>query len=153
MKCIVTLVAIGLLSGTVGAQQKPSLQVLVEELDPDARICGLSKSSIEPIAMLTLRNNGIHVVPMSNPFLYVHATVLVMRRGSEVIGCAVSSRVDVRALLPQKRLSGVKSRGSMAATVLCETSSLMSGPSSGMESQYFNSLEQDIKLCLGKLDY
>ena len=156
MKRITFLLGLGLLCGVAGAQEKPSLQVLVEKLDEDARFCGISKSAIEPIATLTLRNNGIRVVPKSNPYLYIHTTAVVLRRGGEVLGCALSSRVDIRGLVETNTSGGFKSRRLLppfTQTVLCEADSLISGPPSSIASQHSTALERDIKICLGNLDY
>jgi hypothetical protein len=150
--CGVMLTATLLWSVSSGAQQRPTLKVVIEELDQDAATCGINSSSIESITALTLRNNGIQVVASSSPYLYVQLTIIPMRNNNILIGCANNVTVAVRATGPAP-LGRFKPRKGYVATSLCESGAIISGSVSSFSKQTNDTLEQHIKICLGELDY
>lgn len=134
------------------AQERPTLQVLIEDLDQEAAACGIDQRSLESIAALTLRNNGIQVVASTIPYLYVQLTVIAIRNtANNVIGCANNVMITVRALGPAP-LGRFKPR-KWVGTNLCMSSAVISGPVSDFSKRTNDMLEQHIKICLGELDY
>jgi len=154
MKRISMLAALGLLCGPAGAQQQPSLQVLVGELDKDSQTCGISASAIEAVAALTLRNNGIRVVPKSNPYLYIQLSTHPIRIEDAMPGCAVHTLVQVRGINKTAKpdFNGFKAKYG-AGTVLCQNGSLAVWRRSNIETPFATELGWRIKYCLGQLDY
>src|SRR5712691_10794799 len=104
MKKLFARVLAGILiwSVSAGAQQKPSVQIVVEQLGQDATVCGIDRSSIESITALTLRNNGIQGgASRSNPYLYIQATVGATRNlNNNVTGCVAHAVAEMRFLGP-----------------------------------------------------
>ena len=152
-KILIAVLAL-LWSVSSGAQQRPSLAIVIETLDQDAVSCGVYKSSLESIAALTLRNNGIQVAEsLSNPYLYIQPIVLMAESGGIMTGCAVGLNVEVNisVLAPKARF---KPKGDKwVSTAVCEKSGLFLGPTSSIVKQVNDQLEKLIKLCLGELDY
>jgi hypothetical protein len=143
------------LSGSVACSQtKPTLQVLVEDLPPDAQICGVNESSVKSISALTLRNNGIQAAASStNPYLYVNITATRVVQGDRVLGCAVYYDVSVRGSVPNT-LRDFKAREStFSAILICRSSRLVVESVSTVASSVTRRIEEEIKLCLGKLEY
>ena len=156
MKLLVGVLAVLLLwSVPAGAQQKPGLHVIVEELSQDASTCGIGQSSIESIAALTLRNNGIHVVANSNPYFYVQATVMAVQSASgRILRCDTNIYVTVQGISSaQGAMGGFKSRQGYGKIVFCSSSGLSSDSVSEAGHYVLISLENHIKLCLGELEY
>jgi len=155
MRIVLLLVATLLVASTdaLAQQQRPQLRVLVEDLDEVAAKCGVSKSQLESIATLTLRNNGIQVVnETTNPFLAVVTTFIP----TAARGCAFYTRVSVQGLSQSdiaKGPIGVFKARSRSHTVLCEQSALRIGPKVGIMGDMTEELENNIKQCLGQLDY
>src|SRR6058998_2706780 len=111
MKFAILLVFALLWNVSAEAQQKLRLGILVEETDQDAARCGITKSNIESIAALTLRNNGVVVATdLTNPYLYLLVTVLP----TAARGCAFHFSASVRGHstldFAQQPLGGVKGR-------------------------------------------
>lgn len=144
-----------LLSAHTMAQQRPKLGIVIEELDSDAAACGISKSSLESIAALTLRNNGIQTVnEITNPYLYVRAVFLTIQAGGD--SCVFSMRVEVRGIrqldMPNTPLGAFTAREG-SHTLLCVAGGLNISPTPLAVSEMTRELEEGIKLCLGRLDY
>ena len=135
-----------------GAQQRPAVKIVIEDLDQDAATCGILKSSLESIAALTLRNNGIQVVEtLTNPYFYVRATMQPISQGNQFVGCAAYLGVSLVASVPAPT-GRFKPRRWVGAQ-LCENSQILSGAPPRFSRSMENSLEQIIKFCLGSLDY
>ena len=155
---VALLLAFTLLWGeTVDAQEKPRLHVAVEQLGRSALACGIDQSSIESIAALTLRNNGIHPsVQSTNPFLNVQVAVQPARTGNNLLGCFLNIDVSVRGLREgsdiHMSMGQFKARV-VAAHLLCEAGHSVVGAVSETPSLLTRALEQSIKLCLGELEY
>jgi hypothetical protein len=131
-------------------QTRPQLSIIVETLDQDATNCGITKDSIESIARLTLRNNGVATASaQTNPWLYIAPTVLA--------NCAFHMQVSVQGMAPLDLAAGTTSLGGfkskMRLTTLCSQNSVSSATRSGAPAQFLNMLETNLKLCLGSLEY
>jgi hypothetical protein len=125
------------------------MRVVVEVLDADALACGIQTASVESLTALTLRNNGVRpVMPpgRASPFIYVRPVVI---RGGSV--CIVSLTISVRDDGGSHSVGGVKRSDGFHVLVLCEASALFTGTTATLA--FTNRLEEQIKLCLGKLDY
>lgn len=158
----VALVATFLLSsGPIGAQTKPSINVGVEKLDPDAARCGIVASSLQSIAALTLRNNGIAVSPemRSMASLFITPTVVQLTNTS----CAVYLRLEIVAAMTSREVEGVlkspppnpfkpRDPGTIGLP-LCAEGNLLLGPAHDTAQRVNATLENQIKLCLGRLVY
>lgn len=80
--------------------QEPHLGVLVGNLDQDAETCGFQSSSIESVATLTLRDNGIKPTRYrTDPFLYLKVTAI-----NTPSGCVFSADVSVVSTSRPNRL-------------------------------------------------
>jgi len=137
--------------GAVNAQERPTLQVLVEEPDEDARACGINKSTLESLAFLTLRNNGVQPIDQYGE-VYLYIAVTVIRLGTEL--CIASDKAEVFTFVPLSESSagGFKGRR-RAEKQLCNSSGVISGRRGTFTTELSNSVEQRIKVCLGKLEY
>jgi hypothetical protein len=134
------------------AAKKP-LYVLIEDLDPDAQRCGIQKSSLESIAALTLRTYGLKAAgAATNPYLYVNTIVFPLQQGSGVLSCAAALRVSVEAVAGQMSMNGFKAR-STVSTPLCGKTGLYVGSVYNFSGQLSNGLEQQLKICLGDVEY
>jgi len=115
MKSVLVVIVAGtlLLSGFAKAQERPTLGLVVEQVGKDADDCNVNRSSVESIAALTLRNNGIQVAGQKHPYLWVQASVVRVDVGTRLVGCAYMVRTEVRsAIFPaaDSRIGGFKSR-------------------------------------------
>lgn len=140
-----------LVCGFVGAEsnEKPNLQIYVPELDSDTTTCGIQKSSLESIAALTLRNNGIHASQKTNPYLFIHPRAYQIKG---VEACIAYLSVTVEMPADKQSVNGFKARGE-TSTQLCGREAMYHGPISGMASQTIGYVEDMVKLCLGDLEY
>ena len=139
------------------AQEKPGLEVIIENLNDHATPCGISKLSMESVAALTLRNNGIRLMhQFTNPHLYLLATpVAMVTKGDKPVGCAVFLRVTVRGYVADSSLpslGGFKAR-SLPVVELCSSGLLLTGPESTFGTRFTDALERQIRACLGQLEY
>jgi hypothetical protein len=142
-------------SGFASAQQKPAVQVLIEDLNQYAAGCGINKYSLESIAALTLRNNGMQVVENSTVYLFIRAGVVPALTGGNInVGCFVSHSVRMIIMSPLTQpVGGIKPRNALSIVSLCEESGNLIGTQSNLLTLVIAALENDIKLCLGQLDY
>ena len=132
------------------AQQRPSLAVLVEDIDSDGIRCGLSKSALESIATLTLRNNGIQVgSDFRGPYLAVETTALP--NGNT--GCVVNITMKIKTIRLPDAISIIKPRRDYLEVIFCYQGNLLMGANAGMAKRVNDALENQIKICLGTLDY
>lgn len=137
--------------GVAKGNDAPSMNILVEDLEEEAaRACGIDESSIESIATLTLRNNGIQVSAEDHPvYLYVHVTMIVNNAG-----CIANLRVSVVSdLFPKASLDGFKPRSRAATAELCVKGVLLTESRGGMRDKILSKVEENTKLCLGELEY
>jgi len=143
------------------AQQKPRIEVVVEELEqgpsPQAATrCGITKSSLESIAVLTLRNNGILASTdrrdVNFPYLYV--SVMTLQPTTD--NCVFSTEITVQGFsaldVARQGIRGIKPR-QVSFTVLCNEQRMDMAPTSLAGKHLLGLVETMIKLCLGKLEY
>ena len=147
------LVGFLLWSVSPGAQQRPTLQIVVDNLSQDAAPCGIDKSSLESIASLTLRNNGVQgTASETNPILYIQPSIQTEMYGGRAIGCSAALLVQILFIGPAPT-SKFKAKRSVVFYELCKSGEYAAGPIASFSKQISDALEQEIKLCLGKLDY
>jgi hypothetical protein len=141
-------------SGVTTAQQKPGISLVIEQTNEPAVSCGITKSGIDSIAALTLRNNGIRVASSSTgtPFMWIQVVGL----HPSSTRCSYFTNLSVRTYISLSPKGGgdFKPRnGPVVPAVLCEQT-VLGTIDQGNAAMYFsNSLENLIKLCLGELDY
>ena len=74
----------------------PGVDVLIEDLDPDATAAGLSRDAIQADVELILRSSGIQVVPLGRvpvgPYLYLN--VITVKNGLGVYAYSVSLELN-----------------------------------------------------------
>lgn len=143
------------------AQQKPRIQILVEELEQgpvtqaSAR-CGITRSSLESIAALTLRNNGVLVTTdktdKRNAYLYVSVLTLKPTTRSCVFATEVAVQGFSASDVAQQPIGGFKARR-LSRTVLCDEHRIDMAPESEAGASLLRNVETMIKLCLGALEY
>jgi hypothetical protein len=147
------LLALGTSALAQQERARPRLTIAIDGLDEDATKCGVSKSQLESIAALTLRNNGIQAVDkLTNPFLYVSTVFLSTAAG----GCAFHTRVSIRGLSPSdfaKAPLGAFTPRAASNTELCHDGSLNTSGKATISANMTQTLENLIKQCLGQLDY
>lgn len=145
------MTAFALLSSTgAAAQQKPRLQILVEDLFDDAAFCGIDRALIESTSALTLRDSGVIVAAQSNPYLYVRVNGTRLSAG----GCAFNLHVSVRATSPPPSSGGAFTvRRGASKRILCENGVFGVSPRAEIPAHLDQGLEHAIKLCLGELAY
>lgn len=159
---IALLVALALLWNVAAeAQQKPRIHIVVEELEQgsapqSAAHCGITKSSLESIAALTLRNNGILATTdkadVERPYLYVVVMALQPTTGICVFATEVSVQGFSASNVARQAIGGFKARR-LSHTVLCEEHRIDSAPVAVAGATLLKHLESMIKLCLGALEY
>ena len=137
-------------TGSSAAQERPKLGILIESLSEGAATCGINKSSLELIAALTLRNNGVQVEPKpGNPYLYVQVSTLATPSGV----CFTNTTVFIN-FLESAPTGRFKPKGGGRVTAnLCMQGAQDFSPASSHSKIINDTLEQGIKLCLGALDY
>ena len=135
------------------AQSKPQLNVVIEELDSEARECGISADSLRSIANLTLRNNGIQATDLTSVnLLYVNFNVMYL---ASIKYCAFAAKVRVEGYATEdftmRKLNGFASR--KRTTNLCDKSGVAIYRQDNASTASLTMVESYIKLCLGELTY
>jgi hypothetical protein len=142
-----------LLASAAFAQAKPSVGLVIERVGRYAETCGIQESSIESIAALTLRNNGIQVRKGSDPFLYIAVNAQSVEVGNRTLGCALNVSVRVESFLLQNTpVSGFKAR-LLPSVMMCHSAILITASLLNAAGMASDAIEQQIKLCLGQLEY
>ena len=159
---IALLLALALLwNVATQAQQKPRIQIVVEEpgqgpAPQSAARCGITRSSLESIAALTLRNNGILATTdkaeVDKPYLYVVVMNLQPTTGICVFATEVSVQGFSASNVARQAIGGFKARR-LSHTVLCQEHRIDSAPVAAAGTIVQKHLEGMIKLCLGALEY
>jgi hypothetical protein len=136
------------------AQGKPMLRVVVEGVGQEAEACGIQAAAIESTAVRALNKHGIQVSSNSeDPYLYLNVTAYRVMQASRVVGCTTRLGVSVRGHAGAEPLiRGFKSRTG-AYVVLCDGGRLLSGSRRDVAAAITKAFEEDIKTCLGELDY
>lgn len=150
-----TLIAAALIAsaGCASAQGKPALQIVVEGLGQEAAACGIQKKAVESSVTRALGANGIEVSSSAAAALHVNINAYRVMQASRVVGCTTRLGVSVRGLVdPQSRIGGFGSKAS-AYLLLCEAGRLLSGAQRDVASAVTKALEEDVKACLGQLNY
>lgn len=137
---------------TIHAQGRPELQVVVEDMGAASERCGLAKTSLESIAALTLRNNGVRVGTNTNPFVYVMVNPMVVGMGNRELGCAIHVDVSVRAFIFDESVrNGIGSKNKYIT--YCSSGQIMTSTMVGTAGLVENAIERLTKICLGQLTY
>jgi len=143
------------------AQTKPRVQIVIEPLEQgsapqSAARCGITKSSLESTAALTLGNNGILTsteVPKANsPFLYVSVMTLQPTERTCLFATEVALQGFTASNVARQAIGGFKPKR-RSHTVLCQEHRVdfatvaLSGP------MVLKNLDGMIKLCLGNVEF
>ncbi len=151
MAALMMVLAVGGLAMTAGraeAQKKPSLSIVMEELDDDARKCGVTADGLRAPAVLILRQNRIDVASaLTDPFLYINLNIL-----SSGASCIYNLRVTIETDQPSKDRNGFRANKYEAA-VLCNSSAAGIVPASGAPKTITEEIELNLKRCLAKVSY
>jgi hypothetical protein len=127
----------------------------IEDLNENAKSCGLISSTIKSIGALTLRNNGITAVEHSPDLLmmYVAVNVAVTPDRSYCIANIHASMVDFENNPSLVKRGSFSSQGEAALIQLCESSTLTTSIPGQFSKNVSDTVEQQIKLCLDQLKY
>ncbi len=148
------LVTSGSLIAETIPERGPSLIVSVAVEGRGAAECGVQTESLKSIAGFVLNSTkisrvGVGVDPSAN-ILDIRGLVI-----SQAKSCFASLSVDIIGFSPDdlKKLPLNRFTSKFRKTVLCSTGSLVVGPTADFPGRLSNSLEQDLKECLGGLKY
>ena len=143
------------------AQTKPRVQIVIEELEQgstpqSAARCGITKSSLESTAALTLRNNGILTSTedpkVNSAILYV--SVMTMQPTERT--CLFATEVAVQGFsasdIARQAIGGFKPRR-RSHTVLCQEHRIDLATVALSGAMVLKHIDGMIKLCLGNLEY
>ena len=73
---IIILLGAVFLSTQARAQTRPSLEVVIEDTDDNARKCGISDKSMLDAVSTALRENRVSIVADSNPFYVLNLNII-----------------------------------------------------------------------------
>jgi hypothetical protein len=147
-------VAALLISQSTLAQEKPALRVVVEGVGPEAVNCGIKASAIEAVAARALKSHGIQVSKDArHPYLYLNVNAYRVMQDQIPVGCTTRLGVSVRSVPePEPVTRGFKSKAG-TYVVLCDAGRLLSGSVREVAGAVTKAFEEDIKSCLGALQY
>lgn len=156
------LLALALLwSLPVDAQTKPRVQIVIEPLEQGsapqgAARCGLTKSSLESTAALTLGNSGIlastEEPKVNNAFLYVSVMTLQPTERTCLFATEVALQGYSASDLARTAIGGFRPKR-RSHTVLCQEHRVDFATVASSGAMVLKNLDGMIKLCLGNLDY
>jgi len=150
---IAALMVVGGLAMSAGraeAQKKPSLNILMEDLDgyDDAQKCGITNDSLRAPAVLILRQNGIDVASTStNPYLYLNLTML-----STGASCIYSLNVTIHTSQKGEVRNGFRAN-SYEFISLCDQGSTGIVPARDALKRITETVELKLKNCLADVSY
>ena len=162
-RVVAAALAMLILNDFVAADNEtPSLQIVVSPIRDDAIECGINGSSIEDVAALTLRNNGIdviansggnkdaHVVVEHNPVLVISANVL-----RPPGNCIANLVIEIKeAVAPEHEHTGRFSpRDGGVWAVLCSSGTLMTVPAENASQHFYRNVAANVRGCLRQLKY
>jgi hypothetical protein len=136
------------------AQGKPMLRVVVEGVGQEAEACGIQAAAIESTAVQALKQHGIQVSSDSrDPYLNLNVNAYRVMQASKVVGCTTRLGVSVRGHAgTEPPIRRFKSKAG-AYVVLCDAGRLLSGSRRDVAAAVTRAFEEDIKACLGELNY
>ncbi len=137
------------------AQKMIDLKLAVEDLNENAKSCDLTKSTIQAISSLTMRNNGIRAVDNPSDLLAMNVivTVLVTPDKSYCMANVQAEMSDFVAGPNLVKRGNFSSKGVNALVQLCESSGVVASIPGQFSKYVSDTVEQQIKLCLGQLEY
>lgn len=142
--------ALSMLISPVLAQTRATISIVVEDLDDDARKCGVDIQTVRSPAILTLRNNRIAVRDGNTyPYLYINANLLPINNGSS---CIFNLEVSIRDVEAAIFRNGFKRNGG-EAIVLCSKAYLGISPRYNVSKHLSDRIEENLKRCLADVDY
>ncbi len=137
------------------AQKPIELLFAIEDLNENAKSCDLKSSAIQSIGTLTLRNNGIKAIEKSSDHLMMGITVNVAITPDKSY-CVANIQADMVDFENNPNLvkrGSFSTKGVAAMIQLCESSTLVTSIPSQFSKHVIDAVEQQIKLCLGQLQY
>lgn len=128
------------------------LNVVVENLDENAQRCGLSSDALTSRARLALRAGKVDVASSAIGYLYVRVTA---QFGSSGCTADVSVAIKQPAMLASNAefRSADGTRGGFIMAEVCKEANLLAGPRSTFSNQIEVEVEQEVRNCLGSLEY
>jgi hypothetical protein len=150
MKAVVLSLLILALVHPSAAQQKPELQVVVEDLDPVAATCGITMDLVRSSVVLTLRQNGIEVATgRTAPLLLVGASILHLPGPSACVA-VISVQVSAfQAPVQRGRFRAIEPED----VALCRSGYVFVSNKSSFPKNFSEEIEALTKICLSKLKY
>jgi len=134
-------------------QDKPALRVVVDGIGREAEACGVRAPAIESAAAQALKANGIEVSAAGGgAYLYLNVNAYRVMQDSTVVGCTTRLGVSVRAAAGEAQVRGFKPKAD-AYVVVCEAGRLLSGSQRDVAGAVAKAFEEDIRSCLGQLNY
>jgi hypothetical protein len=144
-----TLVAVS--STTLLAQPRPSLEILIEDLEPAAARCGIVESTLRTLVTLTLWSNQISASKeKSDPFLHLSLNVIFLEN---VDSCTFNIKTRVTSVQVPRKRNGLQTARGGEVVVLCEMSGMGAGSRNGISKQVSEAVEQQVRNCLADLEY
>jgi hypothetical protein len=151
----ISLIALSSFIQSASAQKPIELLFLMDDLNENAKSCDLKSSSIQSIGTLTLRNNGIKAIEKSSDHLMMGVTVnvAITPDKSYCIANIQADMVDFENNPNLVKRGSFSTKGVAAMIQLCESSTLVTSIPSQFSKYVVDAVEQQIKLCLGQLQY
>jgi hypothetical protein len=132
------------------AQTQPTLSILIEDMDADARKCGVDMQTLRAPAVLTLRNNRIRVSDTRTyPFLYINAVFLPVNNGASCVNSISVSIEDVDKAIVRNGFKADKPE----SAILCSARGAGISQLHNTTKQVFELVERYVKRCLANVDY
>lgn len=151
MKARITLLFVFLVlqAPLTWSQNRIPIQILVESLGDQP--CGLTKDAISGRARLTLRQYGFTETATSSPYIYINFNSLEL--GQQCVG---NLTMEVAAYTAQDLANGsmgwVK-KSELRFTSLATTGNIFTYPRYDFASKTLDTVENQIKTVLGKIEY
>jgi hypothetical protein len=150
-----TACAVFISASAAHAQKMIDLKLDVEELNENAKSCNLTQSTVKAISSLTLRNNGIRAIDNSSDILAMNVIVTVLLTPDKSY-CMANVQAEMSDFVPGPNLvkrGNFSSKGINALVQLCGSSAVVASTPGQFSKYVSDSVEQQIKLCLGQLEY
>lgn len=143
-----------MVSQPILAQDKPALRVVIEGLGQESAACGIGRPAIEAVAGRSLQAHKVAVSKdAQGAYLYLNVNAYRVMQGDTAVGCTTRIGVSVRGPAGSEARIGAFSSKTGGYVVLCEVGRLLSGSQREVAGAVTKAFEQDIKSCLGQLNY
>jgi hypothetical protein len=143
-----------LLNAAAVAQSRPSLAVVIADLESDAVPCDITRRSLESAAEVALQKHGIVTVPRrgADPVLFLQVVAVPATRGNEpTLECAVALYLQVRAAEARSSYGAFRAPG--ATVLLCDARWITLAPINRISRSLTNGVADGVAKCLARLSY